>query len=97
MYRRTRELAVEKFGPTNGADVEIELRDSGVWTRTGDWQIEVAWAGVDEVEEDPSLIEFRMKDGGSVIARKRAFADPQQMDSFLRLARERVAGSRSIG
>jgi hypothetical protein len=90
LYRRTRDLVTDRYGKTGGSDVEIELRESGIWTRTGGTQIEFSWANVAEIVDDRSVIEMPMKDGGLLVARKRAFQNEEEIAQFISLAKDKM-------
>jgi len=97
IYKRTRDLVLSRHRDTNGADVEIELRESGVWTRTGGTEIEFSWSNVSEIIEEPTVIEMRMKDGGLLVAQKRAFESKDEIAKFIGLAMEEMKRPETAG
>lgn len=85
----------EKFGDRDSLPFEVELTETGIWTRQLSTQIIFEWANVEEVLENEDDIEFVMRDGGGVIVRKRAFTSVDEQRQFMEVTRSYLNASRT--
>lgn len=73
----------------------LALDDAGVGIDTPFWTGRHRWAGVMAVEDGKAHYFFRIDTAAAYAVPKRAFADTEALEGFIRFARERVSGSRS--
>jgi hypothetical protein len=93
--RRLHKYFREKFGDRDSLPFEVELTESGIWTKQLSTQIIIEWANVQDVLENEDDIEFVMRDGGCVIVRKRAFTSTDEQQQFMELTRGYLNASRT--
>ncbi len=88
--RRLRKFCQEKAGSSKTLFCEVEVRDSGVHTRSNGTQIIYPWDKVTEIEETDESVDLYTEVGGLLVVRKRAFASPEEQQKFVELANRYV-------
>lgn len=78
-YRRR---MAETFGDASRVNCEFEVRDAGLWMRSGLQEFSVNWSGVLGVEADAGDVVIVL-DPGLAIVRRRAFASVERRDAFV--------------
>lgn len=73
----------------------MDLETTGIFTKQGNIQINFMWADVEEILETPDSIDFFMRQGGIIVARKRAFASEEEFKRFFGVANQYLEQSRS--
>lgn len=95
LRKRIRKICLEKYGENPGV-FEVELMDSGMWTKWSSEQITFDWANLEVIDDTPRSIDFWMHNGNGFVVQKRAFADTDHYRQFLRRARELHESNRGV-
>lgn len=87
VHRRLYNYYQEQFGARESFPLELELTDSGIWTKQMGIQIIFEWPNVEEIEETEESIDFYMRDGsGGIFVKKSDFPSVDEQLRFKEMA-----------
>lgn len=72
----------------------LGLTDSGIEDKGHNSSATYAWAGIDEISSNGSIVVLWTDPGGGIFLPKSAFESNDALDQFLQLARARLSNSR---
>ena len=73
---------------------EVELTDTGLWTRQMNRQTTYEWQSVEEIVVTDDSVDFFTRNRGGVVVRKRAFKSLEEQGQFVELAKRYLELSR---
>ena len=86
--RRLRKWNQEHAGSDKTFTCEVELKESGIHTRSNGTQIIYAWENVEEIKETDDSVDIYSERGAIVVIRDRAFTSPGERQRFIDLAKQ---------
>ena len=93
--RRLEKYYRERFGERSSFPVEVELTESGIWTRQPGTQILFEWANIEDMNETEDKIEIYTRDGGGVFLKKKDFTSVEEYRQFIKATQRYLDDSRT--
>jgi hypothetical protein len=94
VQKRLRKLCKEKVEDTTSFICEVELKPTGLWTRSLDTQTTSEWKNVEELVVTEDSVDIFTRQGGGVVVRNKAFQSVDERQAFIELAQRFIAQSR---